>query len=559
MDFKEVYPGIINLAWESILLIDCSSGKIIDANLKSCERLAYTRDELLQLSVSDIDTIYDSKKLNELTNSLGRGNNTIIETIHKRKDGSTFPVEISVGTLSIGENIFFLAFARDLTYRDEGILESISDGVFAIDNKTFKITLFNHAAEQITGLTRKDALGKPCSEVFRSSLCEADCTLKTTFETGKPIINKPCYIIKADGDNIPISISTAVLRNSIGDIIGGAVTFRDLSEIEDLRKKLGGHFKDGEFTSHSPSMDKIIKLIPTIAQSLSTVLVQGETGTGKEVFAKAIHAESLQKDGPFIAVNCGALPDTLLESELFGYKKGAFTGAATNKPGRFSLAHNGTIFLDEIGDITQALQVKLLRVLQDRTFEPLGSTKAEKTNARIIAATNKDLYKLVTEGKFREDLFYRINVLCINLPPLRNRIEDIPLLTDHFIQKFNQIQNKCVKRVSSEVLLFFMSYNWPGNIRELENIIERAFILCSTDIIKMRHLPDEMSRLSMGSAKTKNIKKLKSIVESQAIQKALERNKYNRTLTAEELGIDKSTLFRKMKKFGIDAPRLVKK
>ena len=559
MDFKEVYPGIINLAWESILLIDCSSGKIIDANLKSCERLAYTRDELLQLSVSDIDTIYDSKKLNELTNSLGRGNNTIIETIHKRKDGSTFPVEISVGTLSIGENIFFLAFARDLTYRDEGILESISDGVFAIDNKTFKITLFNHAAEQITGLTRKDALGKPCSEVFRSSLCEADCTLKTTFETGKPIINKPCYIIKADGDNIPISISTAVLRNSIGDIIGGAVTFRDLSEIEDLRKKLGGHFKDGEFTSHSPSMDKIIKLIPTIAQSLSTVLVQGETGTGKEVFAKALHSESLQKDGPFIAVNCGALPDTLLESELFGYKKGAFTGAVTNKPGRFSLAHNGTLFLDEIGDITQALQVKLLRVLQDHTFEPLGSTKSEKTNARIIAATNKDLYKLVSEGKFREDLFYRINVLCINLPPLRNRKEDIPLLTDHFIKLFNRSQKKDIKRISPEVLSFFMSYNWPGNIRELENIIERAFILCSADIIKMRHLPEEMSSLSGGRTETKNIKKLKYIVESQAIQKALERNKYNRTSTAKELGIDRSTLFRKMEKFGIDASRPVKK
>jgi len=558
MDFKEVYPGIINLAWEAILLIDSSSGKIIDANMKSCERLAYTREELLQLSVSDIDTVYDSKKLNELVNAIGNGKSTIIETIHKRKDGSTFPVEISIGTLSIGKNIFLLAFARDLTSRDGEILESISDGVFAVDNKTFKITSFNHAAEQITGLTKKEALGNPCSEVFRSSLCEADCTLKTTFETGNPIINKPCYIINADGDNIPISISTAILRNSVGDIIGGIETFRDLSEIEDLRQKLSGHLKVGEFTSHSPSMDKIIKLIPTIAESSSTVLVQGETGTGKEVFAKAVHSESLHKSGPFIAINCGALPDTLLESELFGYKKGAFTGAAANKPGRFSLAHNGTIFLDEIGDITQALQVKLLRVLQEHTFEPLGSIKSEKTNARIIASTNKNLYKLVSEGKFREDLFYRINVLCINLPPLRNRKEDIPLLTDHFIKLFNRSQKKDIKRVSPEVLSFLMSYNWPGNIRELENIIERAFILCSADIIKMRHLPEEMSSLSGGNTESKNIKRLKSIVESKAIQKSLERNKYNRRATAEELGIDKSTLFRKMKKFGIDAPKLVK-
>jgi PAS domain S-box-containing protein len=552
MNYKKYYSGIINLAWETILLVDCASGKIVDVNQNACEKLGYTRKELLQLYISDIDPVYNCKKLKELTHIIGVGNNTVIETTHKRKDGSTFPVEINIGILSIDDKSFFLAFARDIIFKEESILENISDGVFTIDNKTWKITFFNRAAEKITGLTREDALGRHCSEVFRSSLCEVDCTLKATLETGNSIINKPCYIIKADGSNIPISVSTAVLRNSKGNIVGGAVTFRDLSEIEDLRKKLGGTSKIDGFTSHSPSMYKIINLIPTVAESLSTVLIQGETGTGKEVLAKAIHSLSLHNEGPFIAVNCGALPDTLLESELFGYKKGAFTGAGQDKKGRFALARNGTLFLDEIGDISQALQVRLLRVLQDHTFEPLGSTKSEKTNARIIAATNKDLYALVSEGKFREDLYYRINVLCINLPPLRNRKEDIPLLIDSFIQRFNQIQKKNIKRVSAEVLSFFMSYNWPGNIRELENVIERAFILCSSDIIKMRHLPDEMYSLSENPIETKNIKRLKDIVETQAVKKALERNKYNRTLTAKELGIDKSTLFRKMKKFGLD-------
>ena len=545
MDINDIYPAMINLAWDTILLVDYPSGRIVDANNKACENLGYTREELLQLVVSDFDHVYDTQKLNELINLIGIGNSTIIESTQTRKDGTSFPVEINVGALAIGDRKFLLAFARDITYREEAILESITEGVFTVDFKTWKITYFNHAAEQITGVARDDALGKHCSVIFNSSLCEAGNILKKTFETGKPIVNKPVYFIKADGSKVPISVSTAVLKDSKGNITGGAATFRDLSEIEDLRKKLKSSTDNGSFSSHSPSMYKIINLIPTVAESSSSVLIQGETGTGKEVLGKTIHSMGINKDGPFIAVNCGALPDALLESELFGYKKGAFTGAAADKPGRFALANNGTIFLDEIGDISPALQVRLLRVLQDHIFDPLGSTKSEKTNTRVIAASNKNLSTLVSEGKFRQDLFYRINILCIELPPLRKRKEDIPLLTDHFIHKFNKTQKKDIKRVSPEVLSLFMSYNWPGNIRELENIIERAFILCSSDIIKIWHLPDEMSSLPGVTPELNNIKKLKYIVETQAVQRALERNEFNRSATAKELGIDKSTLFRR--------------
>ena len=296
------------------------------------------------------------------------------------------------------------------------ILESISDGVFTIDNSSWIISSFNRAAEEITGISRKDAIGQPCSEVFRSSLCGDNCALRTTIETGNPIINKPCYIINDKGKRIPISISTAVLRGENGAISGGVETFRDLTEVETLRNELHEQFSVGSLVSYSSSMRKVFELVSAVASSSSTILIQGETGTGKELLAKTIHNLSSRSDKPFIAVNCGALPDTLLESELFGYKKGAFTGAVKDKKGRFALADQGTLFLDEIGEITPALQVRLLRVLQERCYEPLGSTKTECSQARIITATNRNLLELVKQKKIREDLFYRINVVRIDLP-----------------------------------------------------------------------------------------------------------------------------------------------
>ncbi len=333
----------------------------------------------------------------------------------------------------------------------DAILESISDGVFTVDPQ-WRITSFNRAAEKITGISRSQAQGRLCSEVFHSSMCEAECALRRTLKTGKPIIGRSGFIINARGERIPISVSTAVLKDNQGRIQGGAETFRDLSDVEALRRELDARFRIGDLSSRSPLMQKVFEVLPAVAASPSTVLILGETGTGKELLARTIHALSPRAKGPFIAVSCGALPDTLLESELFGYKTGAFTGAQKDKPGRFSLARGGTLFLDEIGEVSPALQVRLLRVLQEKTYEPLGATRSESTDARIIAATNKDLAERMKQGLFREDLYYRVNVVRVELPPLRRRKEDVPALAERFIERLNRHQGKQISGLSEEAM-----------------------------------------------------------------------------------------------------------
>ncbi len=433
-------------------------------------------------------------------------------------------------------------------------MESISDGVFTVDTQ-WLVTSFNRAAEEITGVKRSDAIGRRCSEVFRSSLCGADCALAQTFATRKPIIGISAYIVDSEGNRIPISISTALLHDAEGRVTGGAETFRDLSEVETLRQELTGKFRVGDLISHSPLMQRVFEALPAIAASPSTVLLLGETGTGKELVARTIHHLSPRRDGPFVAVNCGALPDTLLESELFGYKAGAFTGAKKDKPGRFTLAGGGTIFLDEIGEVSPALQVKLLRVLQERTYEPLGSTRSEQADVRVVTATNRDLAERMQEGAFREDLYYRLNVVRIELPPLRRRKEDIPLLVDQFVTRFNRLRKTDVKGITAEALSLLMAHDWPGNIREVENAIEHAFILCHEGYIDIRHLPEELRARGSGAGFVSDIRSAHEILEGQAIQTALERTAFNRVAAARMLGIHKTTLYRQMKKLGIAPPK----
>jgi PAS domain S-box-containing protein len=444
--------------------------------------------------------------------------------------------------------------AQSGSLRSTGIiLESISDGVFTVD-RDWRITSFNRAAEAITGISREEAIGKPCPDVFRASMCEVDCALRHTLETGIPVINRSAFIIDAEGRRIPVSVSTALLRDEQGNVIGGAETFRDLSLVEELRRELQGRFQVGDLVSRSPLMRRIFDVLPQIGESESTVLIQGETGTGKELLARALHSLSRRHDKPFIAVSCGALPDTLLESELFGYKAGAFTGAARDKPGRFSLADGGTLFLDEIGEISPALQVRLLRALQERTFEPLGGTRSVRVDVRVIVATNRDLAAQVKKGAFRQDLFYRINVVRLAMPPLRKRKEDIPLLVDHFVARGNRVQGKSLPGVSPEALSFLMAHDYPGNIRELENIIEHAFVLCAEGQIELRHLPEDFISHVPAKRKRGVMEDTVREVESQTIREALRRNGYNRLAAARELGIHKSTLFRKMKALGIPLP-----
>ena len=439
----------------------------------------------------------------------------------------------------------------------ESILESVSDGVFTVDDD-WRITSFNRAAEAITGIRRRDAIGKTCSDVFRASMCESDCALRQTVKTGKPIINKSAFIVDAGGRRIPISVSTAILRDESGKIVGGAETFRDLSLVEELRKELEGRFQVGDLVSRSASMRRVFDLLPQIASSDATVLIHGETGTGKELLARAVHSLSPRKDKPFVPVNCGALPDTLLESELFGYVRGAFTGAGKDKPGRFALAEGGTVFLDEIGDISPALQVRLLRVLQERTYEPLGGTEARRADVRVIAATHRDLPSLIRKGTFREDLFYRLNVVKLDLPPLRKRKEDIPLLVEHFVAKFNRRQGRSVAGVSPDVLALLMAHDYPGNVRELENIVERAFVLCAGGRIERTHLPPELTgqpvTTALPSSAADTMSAQTRATEAHAIRTALERCGFNRLAAARALGLHKSTLFRKIKALGVQVP-----
>ena len=431
------------------------------------------------------------------------------------------------------------------------ILDSVADGVFAINEKG-EITFFNRAAEEITGFTKEEAMGHNCFDIFRANICQTNCALKQTVNTGKEIINLPINIINKDGKEIPISISTAVLRDERGKIIGGVETFRDLSAIEELKKELRQQYTFQDIVSKNHTIQEIFQILPDIAESDSTVLIQGPSGSGKELFAKAIHHLSLRKDQPFVKVNCGALPDNLLESELFGYVKGAFTDAKKDKPGRFSLANGGTIFLDEIGDMSPALQVKLLRVLQDREYEPLGGTSTAKVDVRVVAATNKDLSTLVRSRQFRDDLYYRLNVVKIDLPPLSRRREDIPLLVENFVEKFNLKKGKNLSGVSDEVIAFLMGYGFPGNVRELENIIEHAFVMCKGEMIELRHLPPELIESSKETILSeKEVSKPLQTAEAEAIRKALERNKGNRLRTSRELGINRSTLWRKIKRYGI--------
>lgn len=429
------------------------------------------------------------------------------------------------------------------------ILDSVADGVFTV-SPDFIITSFNRAAQEITGVPLEEAMGKPCCEVFRADICEGACALKETIRTGKPVVNKTVYILKANGARTPISVSAAALKDGKGKLKGGVETFRDLTLVETLRKEVERSYTFEDMLSRSLKMRDIFTILPDVAISDSTILIQGESGTGKELLAKAIHNLSSRKSNPFIAVNCAAIPDNLLESELFGYKTGAFTDAKKDKPGRFAQAKGGTIFLDEIGDITPALQVRLLRVLQEKFYEPLGATMPEQTDARVVAATNRDLQDLVSKGEFREDLFYRIQVFRLSLPPLRERKEDVPMLSQHFIDRFNLVKGKDITGLSQEALKSFMEYDWPGNIRELENAIEHAFILCHGGLIQMNHLPEPLKSSTEVPGRLPSNATLEEI-EARVIREALARNNGKKNDTARELGIHKTTLWRKLKRLGM--------
>jgi PAS domain S-box-containing protein len=429
------------------------------------------------------------------------------------------------------------------------ILDSIADGVFTVDQDK-RITSFNRAAEEITGFTREEAIGRRCSDIFNASICQRDCALQRTIETGQRLVNVPVEIKQRGGATIPISISTAVLFDREGNHIGGVETFRDLTALAELRKQIDDRYGLQDIVGRHPRMKEILEIIPEVASSDATVLIQGASGSGKGLLAKAIHDLSGRRDQPFVKVNCAALPETLLESELFGYVKGAFTDAKRDKPGRIAMAEGGTLFLDEIGDVSPSVQVKLLRVVQEREYEPLGATATRVADVRVIAATNRDLERLMEQGAFREDLYYRLNIVGLELPSLAERREDIPRLVDRFLQRFNAKMGKYVTSVTEEAMELLMQHDYPGNVRELENAIEHALVLCRGSVIEEKHLPATVrqSRQTRAPAPGDPLQS----AEAQTIRSTLERYGGNRVAAAKALGLHRTTLWRKMRRYGMD-------
>jgi PAS domain S-box-containing protein len=438
------------------------------------------------------------------------------------------------------------------------LLDVIDQSIFTID-KDGMITFFNRAAEELTGYKAGEILGKRCAEIFKTDLCASGCPLQRTIQSGQRVIDRRVRIRVRDGRSIPVSVTTAILSTEGGEVLGGVEVIKDLSSLVHLKRQLDGKYCFEDIISKNDRMQRIFDLLPQVAQSDSTVLILGASGTGKELVAKAIHHQSKRNDRPFVAVNCAAMPETLMESELFGYIKGAFTDAKRDKPGRIAQADGGTLFLDEVGDLPLKIQVKLLRFLQERAYEPLGATFTTRADVRILSATHRDLGQMVEEGSFRRDLYYRLNIMQFNLPPLRERPEDIPLLVGHFIRRFRHITGKQIEGMADDALSILLHYSFPGNIRELENLIERAFILCQGPLITTEHLPGTIVERILDPRPEKgSVPALAPVhmdplrrAECNTIQDALRRNQGNRSRTATALGIHRSTLIRKIKLYGI--------
>ncbi|RJP73762.1 MAG: PAS domain-containing protein [Candidatus Zixiibacteriota bacterium] len=431
------------------------------------------------------------------------------------------------------------------------ILDSIADGVFTV-NADRQITSFNRAAERITGVPASRALKCKCYEVFQADICQSDCALEKTLKTGIGIQDLRAQILNSSGASVPVSISTAVLKDEAGRIRGAVESFHDLSTVERLRKELTRNYGFEDIISKSRVLNKMFTIIPDVAESESSVLIQGPFGSGRELLARVLHRMSPRRDQEWIQVNCGTLPPTLLEAEVFGYLKGAFPEARNSKPGKLAAAEKGTIYFNEIGEMPMSMQVKLQRLLRDGEYESLGASRAQKADVRVIASTNRDLKELVAQGRFRDDLYFRLVVVKLELPPLKERREDIPYLIDHFIHRFNARKGKNILGVSPEAMDLLMRYEFPGNIRELESLIEYGFAVCRGRVIEVGHLPNELqsfhsARLAAASA----LRYHDYPDEPTRIREVLRRHRGHLGHACRDLGFHRTTLWRKMKQYGI--------
>ncbi len=427
------------------------------------------------------------------------------------------------------------------------ILDAMEDGVMIID-RDFWIVGFNEAAARLTGYRKEEALKARCFEVCAGRYCKEDCDVTALFTTGRPCEEFETTLRTKDGQMRIVRIHTVALRDRTGAITGALRLLRDVTELRELERQLRERERFGHLIGKSRAMQQVYRLIELLKDSTATVLIQGETGTGKELVAEAIHFHSPRAEGPLIKVNCAALPESLVEDEVFGHVRGAFTDAVSDKPGRIELANGGTLFLDEVGDLGPSVQAKLLRVLETGEFERLGDPRTRRVQVRIIAATNKDLRAAVAERRFREDLFFRLNVVPIYLPPLRERMEDLPLLAAHFLERIRRETGRDL-RLGHDALRAMLRYRWPGNVRELKNALEYAAIVCEGTTIHATDLPPHIGESSSEPRVPAEITS-----EPVRLRAALEACNWEIKRCADLLGIDRSTLWRKMKRYGIRRP-----
>ncbi len=440
----------------------------------------------------------------------------------------------------------------------QSILRSLSEAVCAVDLQ-WRIRCLNHQAQSLTGVSLQNPVGVPLKDVFSAESGALHSLIARVIESGDTIRDTRTHLVNMHGEKIPIIANAAPVIDDSQKIRGAVLTIRDNRTLEILRRELRQKYTFGDIITKDYRIRRILETVPSVAESDSSILILGATGTGKELLANAIHSASPRCNGPFVAVNCGALPDTLLESELFGYKKGAFTDAVRDKQGRFSLAEGGTLLLDEIGDVSPAMQVRLLRVIEEKKFEPLGSTASVRADVRIIAATNRDLHSLVEQKQFRADLYYRLNVIEFSLPSLIDRPGDIPLLLDHFITLLNAEKGRDINRISNTAMSVLMGYTYPGNVRELRNILEHAYALCDGDEIRDDCLPPRVLGLARAPVQQPRndtamipLRRLPDEKQRELIMRTLRCYNGHRARTADALGIDKSTLWRKMKRYDIE-------
>lgn len=535
------------------VIIASTDGSSIEMNKAGLELFGFRGDDISGLYPDAI--FQDPEEWTLFIEQIDhRGSVKDYEVVLRRNDGTSRDCLISAGAIRDGSGIMvgYQGIIKDITTRKrfmEKTLNSVTDGVFIID-ATGKITSFNAAAEKILGLPANDALNRPYVEIVYG-LGKKTSPLIQLCDTGLELLDQKDEFIARNNSPVPVSLSVSHLSDTSGKGIGSVVTFRDLTTIIELKKEIDEKYTCLDIISKNRKMREIFDILPAIAESDSTVLIEGRSGTGKELFSRAIHNLSPRKSGPFVAVNCAAIPETLIESELFGYVKGAFTDAVRDKVGRFAAAAGGTILLDEIGELAKPLQVKLTRVLEQRQYEPLGSIVSSNLDVRIICSTNRDLGMEVGLGNFREDLYYRINVIRITLPKLRERREDIPLLAAHFVKKLSLRMGRPPQTISDEVMNALINYDFPGNVRELENIVERMLVVSSGDVIGRRHLPGELIQMDTDDDDYSSFKDEIEGSEKKMIQEVLTRYKGNRGLAARALNMNRTTLWRKMQKHNL--------